>query len=291
MTEIRPQSLPSAYLNLGVKTGYDPVKANEVRMFIIGPPGGGKTTFVSSSPRTLILDFEKGASGIPNTKAHRLYVKNKEQLDAIVSQLEADGASKNRPFDRVVIDTIDQLLEVMNAPLSLQYDCVDITMYGSHGAGYSILRNATWDYIGRLERAGYAWTVVGHLTEKSIVVGKAERTVLRPVLFNSFAHQIMRNSELSCMISPVSHTVPKYLVKTVKGQKIKVRSGDETVTRVVLNVANTPEFGSKVSKRRGVPTMRTQIDLPEYLDAKTGWGVFKEAYDEAIASIKTKIGM
>lgn len=276
--------IPSDYAALGVETGYKPKQPNQLRFYIIGPSGGGKTSFVSSIPRALILDFEDGAWGVPNPRASRIVCKSAEKFDLLHKKLIEDAKNNRRPFDFIVFDTIDQFIEIMGVKLAVEYEVQDITDYGAKGAGWSLLRNACWDRISALERVGYSWIVLGHITEKTITVSNKEKTVTRPVLFDSFSKQIQRNSEMFMMISPVEEMVQQY--REVQGRKIATKL--EPTIRYYMEATTSAGFATTQTKVRGVPNMSMRIQLPDTFSASPqyGWDVFCLEYNNAVNQIK-----
>jgi hypothetical protein len=302
--EITPQTVPivvpADYAALGGKTGYDPLAAKDTRHFIIGPEGKGKSTFLAGIPRTAIIDAEGGANAVPYSRAVRFHVQTAKHLHELVDKLVKDGDKPNRPFDRVGFDTVDQLLDVLNPELAKRHNKgVDITQYGSHGAGYSLLKVAFWNLVHAVQQAGYAWTVIGHLTEKAITVNKQERTVLRPVVFDSLSKQLARNCEVFANLyqETEEETLGKEWI-SVKGmdQKVEVdkRDAQGNTTRKVhrgyldLSMGDSP-IGTFQGKQRGVPTLRTKIALPHPLSGKYGWDAFVAEYDKAVAEVRTQI--
>ena len=293
VTKITPQTVPADYAALGVQSGYNPLPADKLRMFIVGPSGEGKTTFISSSPRTLVLDHEVGADGIPGSRAHRLSITTPEKLEQIVVKLEADGKKANRPYDRIVFDTIDQMVEMMNPHLAKiqsakrgQWEGDDITSFGDRGGGWAILKSGCWSYIQRVEKAGYTWTCVGHITEKNIRVNNQDRTVPRPVLFDSFTRLIGRNCAVFAAIYSQVELEPTYRI--LQGRQVK--GADKEVVRVYMDATTiSSEKNTGQGKLRGVPTMTTKILLPDSLGGKHGWDTFKAEYDAATAKVRKQL--
>ena len=291
--KIVPQSVPSEYASLGVQTGYAPTPVNKLRMFIVGPSGEGKTTFLSGIPRTLILDFERGANGIPYGRAHRLFVSDPVQLRSLVDRLVKDARNPNRPYDRIGIDTIDQMVEFMNPVAAAaqreksRWTGSDITEYGDGGAGWAKLRNSCWSIIQELEKAGYTWTVLGHITEKNIKVNRQDRTVPRPVLFDSFARLVGRNCEVFAAIYSLvetEKTVMKFQGKSIPGP-------DKEVIHVYMDVTTiNSEKNTGQGKLRNVPTMTTKMLLPYPMTGEYGWDVFAAEYESAVEKVKKQIG-
>jgi len=283
--EVEPQTtpLPADYAALGVCTGYEPIPPEKTRHFILGPHGGGKTTFVSGIPEALILDFEDGAWGVPKAKAHRINVQTPQTLRAIVDKLIADGGpAKKGPYKRVVFDTVEQCLEVIGEELAEKYGVEDITQYGSHGAGYALLRNEFMAMLRRLARAGYAWTCVGHLAEKTVVVNNKERSVLRPVLYDSIAQSIARAADIVATIHSELEVEEVEIVQQVRGKTIRRRQSRE-VSRIYFDTQYVGQaFSAAANKRRGIPTFEPKLRMPTLEDEANGWDVFCEAYAKAV---------
>lgn len=298
MTQVEPQTLPAAYTKLGVTRGYSPYPADQLRMFIVGPSGQGKTTFISGCPRNLVLDFEGGAPGVINPTSHRLHIPNYAALEAIVALLKQDARNPKRPFDRVTFDTIDQFTEMMNPVLAEQkrkttkFDGDDITTFGGEGAGWAILKNGVWRIITELQHLGYTWTCIGHITVETKVIAGKSIEVPRPVLFPSFARLIGRNSEVFASIYsrigkkkvPITHGGKPLLDRDGSPQ---MRDGNENLVKVYMDcttIASEDNVGT--GKLRGVPTMTKKLELPDPLTGKYGWDTFVQVYNEAVASVK-----
>ncbi len=295
MVEVQPQTLPAAYTKLGVTRGYNPYPAEQLRMFIVGPSGQGKTTFISGCPRNLILDFEGGAPGVIAPTSHRVHVSTYEDLEAIVALLKADARNPNRPFDRVTFDTVDQYVEMMNPVLAAEkaaktkWNGNDITQFGSEGSGWAILKNGCWNIITSLQRVGYAWTCIGHITiEHKVIANKAISTP-RPVLFPSFARLVGRNSEVfACIYSGMETEKYEEPLKLPDGRTTVLKKHRE-VNKVYMDCTTvSSEKNVGTGKLRGVPTMKTRLELPDPLTGKFGWDTFVTMYDEAVESIKSK---
>lgn len=286
---VAPMSVPADYAALGVVTGYNPPEPERLRFFIMGPSGDGKTTFVAGIPDTLILDFEDGAWGVPNPRAHRIVCKTPEQFLKVHAKLLMDAKAGRLPYKRICLDTIDQFVETMNPEIGKAYDCTDMTQYGGKGAGWSILKNKCWDYISSLEQAGYSWIILGHMTEKTIVVGNKDKTVVRPVLYDSFAKHISRNSDYFVTIYSKSQSVPQYKqVKLPNGNIQRIETGSIERPVYVMKASSVGALlGTNQNKQRGVPTMPQEIDLPDIMEGTYGWDTFCDSYNKAVGEVRT----
>jgi len=283
--------IPTAYALLGAETGYKPLAPEQLRMAVYGPRYGGKSTFLAGRPRTLIIDTEIGAWGIPDkfTKAVRISTKDPVLIEKVIAQLERDGKMATRPFDHVVFDTIDQLAELWAKKLAQDYSGdkwsgTDIRNWGQKGAGYSILTSSVWDLIQRVEKAGYGWSVVGHLKEKDIEINNKEITVVRPALFDMFTSLVTRNADVVTVIEPT--VVFEDVFATITGGK-KVKTGTRETKRIQFN-AKVQEIGlgTGTGKLRGVANLDMSFLLPDFAEGNTGWDKFVTEYNAAVEKVR-----
>lgn len=277
--------IPQGWEALGVQTGYNPTPADDLRLWFVGPPGGGKTTFLSSIPGNLILDFERGANAIPGSKAARLYIKNVEHLDSVLSQLEADAKNGKPTFTRVTFDTIDAFHTMVGISLAKELNVEAISEYKSRGAGYALLANRCWNYVERVRQAGYSWACLGHLKEETVTVAGTNKEITRqrPVLSPSMSSLITRNADFFCAIHYTSTVTKEFRTQTVNGKEVKVPTGKEIVdTSYWLNIGSLDGTEAKV---RGIPAINMKIKLPLI----GGWEVFKDVYNKEIERIKQEL--
>jgi hypothetical protein len=273
---------------------------SKLRFFLLGPRFQGKTAFVSGTPRSLILDKEGGAWGIPTKfcRAARLEIKTYDDLLKIRNLLVTDGPSPKRPFDRVTIDTADSLVEMLARSLADQYSKdtnwkgTDIRHYGTKGAGYTILTEAFWGLLQSLERAGYSWTVVGHLKEETRTGADGKDiTVSRPVLFPGLASMIAREADIVAAVEATTVAVPNFKTVTGTGQKIAV--GVTQVPRVQFNAKVEIGSGTGFGKLRGVANMSFSFVLPDFVSdpatPATGWDEFVKEYKTATEKVSQGI--
>jgi hypothetical protein len=290
MVEVAPQTLPDKYVKLGVTRGYDPYPVEQLRMFLVGPSGQGKTTFISGCPRNLILDFEGGAPGVINPTSHRLHIPDYASLQAIIRVLKEDARNPKRPFDRITFDTIDQFVEMMNPVLAeeksrdTKWKGTDITEYGSEGSGWAVLKNGVWNIITGLQRLGYTWACIGHITLEAKTVGGKSIMVPRPVLFPSFARLIGRNSEVFASIYSQSERGSKWIEKV--GKKVKIATNEEIIKVYMDATTVASETNTGTGKLRGVPVMTQRLELPDPTTGAYGWDTFVQTYNEAVQAVK-----
>jgi hypothetical protein len=267
---------------IGAAGGYAPRKAEDLRLWIVGPSGEGKTTFLNSIPEHLILDFEDGACSSPGSLATRIHVKNYEHYLAIIDKLVADAKKGNSAFHRISFDTVDRWGGMIKLQLEKEKKCDDITEFGSQGHGYNMILNRCWGKVMRLEESGYVWGCAGHLKLKTEVdpITRKERTVPRPSIYPSFAARIQGEADFQLTIYNITKTVDKVKVKTLPGgKKINVPDGKEEKATYYVNSLTTAD---KEGKGRGVPTMNSKIIIP----LVSGWSEFSRQYEEAVEEAK-----
>ena len=279
-----PTKVPPEYAALGVVTGYKPRAAEDLRFFVTGPAGKGKTTWVSSIPDTLILDCELGADAIPGAQAARVRLNGYKHYDELIKKLVEDGNANKRKFKRVAIDTGDEWIHLIASQLAKEHGVDDIAEYGDKGSGWRLLVTRCWQGIQSLHMAGYSWTLIGHLREKTIrhPVTKKDVTVLRPVIFPTLAERIMSGTDFYVNIWMESST--KQVMETIKvaGAQIKrpKKGADITVVKYWFDMRATDERNAKA---RGVPNMKDKFAIPRV----GGWQTFVDKYNAATNEIKT----
>ncbi len=283
VVKVAPRSISADYAALGVEIGYKPRAAEDLRFFVTGPAGKGKTTWVSSIPDTLILDCELGADAIAGAQAARVRIQGYKHYDEIIKKLIEDGENKRRKFKRIVFDTIDEWVHMIAAQLAMEHGCEDIAEYGDKGSGWRLLATRCWKGIQALSMAGYSWTVVGHLRAKTIKhpVTKKDATILRPTIFPTLADRVISGSDFYTTIWMESKTEQEMETIKVQGATIKrLKKGAEKTT-------NTYWFDLRAvhghdGKARGVPNMKSHFAIPRI----GGWKAFVDKYNAATDEIK-----
>jgi len=287
IVEVTPNTVPVVpddWAALGAKRGYDPKVAVGLRLFIVGPSGEGKTTFISSIPDNLILDFDDGANAVPGGHATRIYVKDYASLDAIVDKLLVDAKNNNRRFRRVTFDTVDELIAMVKHKLEEEKGVEDITDYRSEGYGYNLILQRFWSKILDIEQAGYAWAVVGHMRTKDEVdpASKKMVTKIRESVYPGVAKKILTKADFKLTVYCIPQTVEKKVKKTLPGgQVIEVPAGSETRHVYYVDSMTTE---SRDNKSRGVPSMERKFELP----LVEGWMAFVNRYDSAVVVERAK---
>ena len=274
--------IPADWAKLGVVTGYDPKSAEDLNLYVVGPSGEGKTTFDSSIPDNMILDFDKSAESIIGTRAMRVPIGSYDQYMAITQKLIDEGKTGKHIVHRVSIDTTDEWIGMIVNRLQFEKGVPDITDFGAQGHGWSMIRERCWSRLRELEQAGFVWSCVGHMitkTETNPVTHK-ERTVIRDAVFPSFAAKIVRSSDFKLTIYCINKEIEKKEERILPGgQKITVPCGTEMTSKYYLDSYTTAE---REGKGRAAPGMIRKFEIPHI----NAWDVFVKNYNVAIENAK-----
>ena len=277
--------IPADWKALGATTGYDPRKAEDLRFWIIGPNGEGKTTFEAGIPDQMILDFEGGANAIVGSRSIRIHIENYNHYKEVTDKLLQDAKDGKKHWKRISIDTADEWIGMIINQLQEEKNVEDITEYGMQGKGYNLILNRGWSMIRALENAGYVWSIVGHqrLKEETNPVTKQKVSRLRPSIFPGFARQIQGCSDFQVTIYCLNKSISKTKKRVIQGRTIEVPDGIEERSAYYVNALNTSD---KEGKARGVPTMERKFEIP----LVGGWNEFAKRYNEAVKKAKEKYG-
>jgi len=272
--------VPASWAALGAEAGYDPKKAEDLNFWIVGPSGEGKTTFLSSIPDQIILDFDGAARSVPGSRAIRIVIRNYEHYEEVTNKLIEEGKANKRCFHRVSTDTADEWIGMIINRLQFEKGVSDITEYGSQGHGWALIRDRCWTKLRALEEAGYVWAINGHMitkTETNPVTYK-ERTVVRDAIFPSMSAKIVRSSDFKLTIYSKPVIVKTPVQKRLGSGQTITQTKEEMVQKYFVNLINTAE---REGKRR-VHGMDTKFEIP----AVNAWDLFKSKYDAAVAAAK-----
>lgn len=276
--------IPADWAKLGVETGYNPKSAEDLNLWIVGPSGEGKTTFNSSIPSNMILDFDKSAGSVVGTKALRVKIGSYDQYMQITQKLIDDGKKGTHIAHRISIDTVDEWVGMIVNRLQEEKGVDDITEFGSQGHGWALLRERCWSRLRELEEAGYVWSCIGHLIFKNETnpVTHKERTVPRDAVFPTFAAKIVRSSDFKLTIYCINKEVEKKEKRKLPtGQVIEVPCGTEMKSTYYLDSYTTAE---REGKGRVAPGMIRKFEVPLF----GAWDIFARNYNVAVEAAKTR---
>jgi len=262
-----------------------------ITMLLLGFSGSGKTTFVSSIPRALLLSFQdNGASSIIGPRADRLFVPDWQTYEKVANQLRSDARAGKRLWDTIVFDTVDEwynilaerVVQIWNNRYNKKAE--SINEVGKEGRGFSDAASLLERELDSLKSVGYSWHLTGHLTEKRINKGDEPTTVVRPVLTNSAFKVVIRKAYLKCEVTPFYVrkadkvlTLPNGVEKTVK---VDLNPSDWR-TEFYLTIHSADALAEEESKVR-LPHLPDKILLPPH----GAWDVFCQCWDEAVAKCR-----
>lgn len=155
-----------------------PTKKSEVdnrwvvqKTLMIGAPGCGKSTFWSFGDKTLYIQTE---AGLNHLSVMKLSVKSWGEWEETFSALNQAAIKGALPYDTIVIDTIDRLVDFANEEAvdrgRDKYKSAEINVVGDipNGAGWSWVTDLLENTLSKLERLGCHIVVIGHLDRKEI---------------------------------------------------------------------------------------------------------------------------
>lgn len=154
---------------LKIVTAAEPMRIENLIVFIYGDPGIGKTSLAFSAPKPILFDFDKGA--------HRAGKFRKDTVPvakwADVAQLTADDLSA---YDTIVIDTAGRMLDVIIADLVKdQKNCrKNSTELSIQGYGTLNKRFVSW--LNLIRSFGKDVVLLAHSAEDK----KGDDVIVRP---------------------------------------------------------------------------------------------------------------
>jgi replication-associated recombination protein RarA len=80
--------------------------AGALTILLYGPPGAGKTTFATSFPRPLVLDFDRGLRSVAATAIDYMDCSSVREMHEAVRTVEDRLAS----YDTIVLDSLTEFV-------------------------------------------------------------------------------------------------------------------------------------------------------------------------------------
>lgn len=147
-----------------INTG-DPAIKPSVVMLVYGEGGVGKTTFSSTSPNPLLLDFENGSKyfGLRGIKIDACMIETWSDMQ----NSELITAIKSDIYDTIIIDPIGEAMEKLKKHMILMRDSKLVQKDGSPTmAGWGWLKKTMREYIKWLRDLNKHVIIVAHVEEK-----------------------------------------------------------------------------------------------------------------------------
>lgn len=234
----------------------NPKEKPSIITLIYGEGGAGKTTFGSTAPNPLIIDFENGAKFL-----------GMRDIDVDVARVEkwADLAEIKEKhmdnYDTIVLDPIGEMMEKLKDHMVRTKGSkhVQVSDKSPTMAGWGWLKKTMRNTLKRLRDSGKHVIIVAHVEEKE----DEQRMIKRPKI------QTKLSNELIALVDIVG-----YMKKVVTTDE---ETGEE-VKRVVVVDPDSDKFIAK-DRNGQLPTyMKPHFD--EILNAYYGSGYFNDLPDE-----------
>ena len=143
---------------------------------MIGRSGIGKSDFLAQDDKAFFIETEAGLNFVPVMK---LPARSWEDLREIYALLKAKENEKPYPYNIIVIDTIDRVVdfaeeEIITRGKEFYKNIADqINTIGDipNGAGWAKTRELIMNFLNRLEELPCALAFIGHLQTKEVTEG------------------------------------------------------------------------------------------------------------------------
>ncbi|MBV6342613.1 AAA family ATPase [Candidatus Magnetobacterium casensis] len=274
-------------------------------------PGCGKTTFMGSIPKSILLDFEGEARFLVAPQAKILTITDGNDFQDIIDWLCAEGP-KGSGFSTVSIDTLNLMVRYCIPHLTNQHNnkiraktgsdtgggrlIDDIREYGQGGAGWGKINDYFLLTFLRLKVAGYGICASGHCrteTVEDVSSTTGSRTVIRSTLNPGVLDYIQQMTQFCCRIRHglTTETVP---LKNAKGEVV---SSEITKTRRylldLLATSSSPQSEAIVKARLVQFFLAPGTPMKDFITVditgNTGWIYFAGQYTEACARAKASV--
>lgn len=147
------------------------------KFLMLGSAGIGKSCFWAQEPKALFIETESGLNAL---EVFKLPIRSWNDLREAYGALKASSDSGKFPYDLIVIDTVDRLVdfaqeEVVNRAKEF-YKKIDINVISDipNGAGWYKLKEMTMGFFNKLELLPCAVACVAHSDIKRIKEPTAE---------------------------------------------------------------------------------------------------------------------
>ncbi len=288
-------TIPSRYSAFGGGVGWKFTPAEQLRIFLIGSPGCGKSTFAASNPDAWIIDTEGRSRDVVHGQAAYFHCTSAADYMKLLAQLVEDGKAGRPPCKHVVFDTIDawvlQLVQFLTATRLPADSKCDSILDLPHGKGYSLLQDEISRRLSALTLAGYGWTVVAHIKETAVtdeqgnILRYRKESNLYPSLRGPL--HMMSHIQGTVMRDVITPTEIKTIM-TPKGKTIKkeVPGKPRNIFLLSLRPGGARIEGERTDAKN--PYLGYLDEVME-LPARGGWEAFCDKYQSAMERIKVDL--
>ena len=203
-------------------------KHTAAKLLIYGLSGAGKTTLASQvGKKPLILDIENGANYIKADVVEQKQVDSYEKFYKVLAELYHQAEAGKLEYDNIVIDSIDELVRMLEAKLGGATDTKDMkaTIYngdGAYGNGKKFMENEIrlrlFRFLDLFTKFDIGITLVAHANQKKLLDAEGNHVDTVAPKMDEYLMNLF-----------VEHMDFVYYMKNVEGDRKLVLSSDGTV--------------------------------------------------------------
>lgn len=257
------------------------------RIIVLGWMGTGKTTLALSIPRAIIFDTEGSAEELKpvHDSSVKVPISDYGEFDKYLKALEASAKQGRRPFDTVVIDSLDAFggsqTSLIAEYVVREKDTDYISEFGQKGAGWGRLIELFAKSLLRIQMAGYGCFSTCHLRRKTIELPSGG---YKPMITRSLT---ARTDEVAFgRAQHVLHVMksrqrkPTYSEIGVGGKKRVVETGEKfAAVHKMIFASDDPEMERNLKQRVG-------LSEEIVFNPDNGWELFEAAYNKVTGITK-----
>lgn len=281
------------FAGLPGKRGRTLMRPEKTLTLVVGPPGSGKTWFLSSIPGMYLLNLDRSSITAPNPKAvvwpeDPSEVMDFDGLRKVHGALIALAvAGKPRP-EVVGIDSYTAMLNLLEpwivknaVPLCLSKTPVTAWNELNGKAAYDLLYKMSIGFFKSLQDVGYGVWLSAHLVNEVIQIGE-NQNVIQPGF--TFTSKLWRR--FNYMTENVLPFVPRWsTIEKENFRMIPVRGAPPKRERY-LTTENVQQFQIVTDDPKLSGITKCRVPLPTItLPENDPWAAFQEAYTAAGQSL------
>lgn len=284
----KPVKLPAALSNvMEVSQGFESPDPDSLRIVIMGRGNTGKTSFVASNPRCLLIDVERQPWTVIDPACQRIFIKPtsttaakdlRTAIGIIVAAYRTDPAFR-ASISMIAIDSFDNLVDIFLRELCEVNEIEDPGDYkGGHGKGWNKVRKEIFGLLDDIHQVGLGWTLIAHQSLQDVNGTLIPQLNLSP----SFKSQLQGARDMAFKMECVPGIVHQ---KTKSGTVINIPSKDSKDRRYVL-ITDT----STTAEDFDSPKCNVPVESGLVIPAKGGWSAFRAAYAKAVDIRRGELG-
>ena len=245
-------------MGLKIQKTTDPQTKPSVVMMVYGAGGVGKTTFATSAPKPLIVDFENGTKylgmrGIDVDVVHLTQWQDVTQLGEAMAD-----------YETIVLDPIGEVMESAKRHMIRNLGGKYVQKDGSPTmAGWGWMKEAVRSLIKYLRNSGKHVILIAHVDEKS----DEERLVKRPLIATKLSDEIINMVD-------------------IVGYMVNVAGEDGEIKRAILVDADDDKYEAK--DRTGRLGRVIKPDFQNIVDTVADYSWQEDKQEEENPKKKTK---